>query len=662
MSNQSVLGKAPASSGGAPKSGFSLDQAFTFTMSAGMLLPVYKAFVNPGERISGCPKFFLRTDNLLAPVMGDVDVFVDTFFVPMRHLCAPFDQWAFQIDDNQSDMFDPSSWYDRLPVLNASRSNPFYWMTKDIFEANNPLSFCNFGFGLHRLLMHLGYNPQALFANLRPQTFQNVNIDSLASPEYAAVLENTFSPNIPLYALCAYQKIYMDYYRDTDFEDNNVFAYNFDSAFDSGMGTLNFDGSDNKRLGMFTLRYRNKKKDYFTAVHRNPLFNTAGMLPFASSSLSEMNNWLTSVHPTIDSHGTTVQVDKEDSVISGSGSVDISVKDIYPGYSGNILSVDNAVNVQTGSSQLPVSITGSLDSGLVASTLYLYQNALTLASLRSAFAYDKLLRITNRAGKHVDDQILAHFGYKIPAGISNEVYALKSYHSIVHFGEVTATASTEVTDQSGTKHYTDVGEMSGKGYALLNGKERFTFTAPVSGVFMAIISCAPRYKYLGAVEKDGFKMYLADFFKPSLDHLGQQPLFGYELGYDQTLVNPGGLYSWQYRWMEDKLKFDRASLVFATSAKNAWTFAYPAPAFDKDGDYQNYLGSMKVRPTDFNHVMVNMFSPFAAYPSSDITSPDNYINFVKNYLSDPFTVDFQMDFKRVSEMSTFGEPALGGLD
>ena len=655
MANQSVLGKAPAGSGGAPKSGFSLDQAFTFTMSAGMLLPVYKAFVNPGERISGCPKFFLRTDNLLAPVMGDVDVFVDTFFVPMRHLCAPFDQWAFQIDDNQSDMFDPSNWSDRLPVLNANQ-DPFFWMTEDVFNANNPLSFCNFGFGLHRLLMHLGYNPQALFVNLRPSTFANANMDSLSSPEYGVLLENTYSPNLPLYALGAYQKIYMDYYRDTDFENNNVFAYNFDRAFDNGSGSLDFAGDDNKRLGMFTLRYRNKKKDYFTAVHRNPLFNTAGMLPSAASHLAAMNNWLTSTTPQIDSDGNSVELQS-----SLGGSSETS-SDLNRWFSRGTWNQETAV-VSTTDSDVPnsLALSGIATIGHTHSLGGL-TSSLQLAALRSAFAYDKLLRITNRAGKHVDDQILAHFGYKIPAGISNEVYALKSYHSIVHFGEVTATASTEVTDQSGTKHYTDVGEMSGKGYALLNGKERFTFTAPVSGVFMAIISCAPRYKYLGAVEKDGFKVYLPDFFKPSLDYLGQQPLFGYELGYDETLVTPTDQYSWQYRWMEDKLKFDRASLVFATTAKNAWTFAYPAPGFDMDADYQNYLGSMKVRPTDFNHVMVNMFSPFAPYPSSDITSPDNYINFVKYYLSDPFTVDFQMDFKRVSEMSTFGEPALGGLD
>lgn len=675
MANVSVLGKTPAAQGGAPRSGFSLDQAFTFTMTSGHLLPAYKAFINVGEHISGCPSFFMRTDPLLAPVMGDVDVFVDCFFVPMTHLCAPFDQWLFQINDNKSDYLNPDLWLDRLPVINSG-VQPFFWVDQMFNDKTYSAPFEPFGFGLHRLLTMLHYNPQSIFCNLQTPTLQNVNSDSILG-DYLFSQMNNKSPNFCPYYFAAYQKIYFDYYRDTDFENNEVKAYNFDYAFDRQDGNLpvgpQVGATD--RAKMFMLRYRNRKKDYFTAVHPSPLFNTIGMLPNAAEHLSQMNNWLTSQIPIVDNDGKTVSVpqslagsfrissvgavsgftstdeDRWHDLQSSSFSHDENVK--TAGYRNNLGTPNISIlhdHTFTGSAL--ITAPGEIQSGS--------SSFLQLSALRSAFAYDKLLRLTSRAGKHVDDQVLAHFGYKVPQGLSGEVYHLKSYHSVVHFGEVTATASTEVTDAGGTKKYTDVGEMSGKGYALLNSNDRFSFTAPDFGIFMAIISCAPRYRYLGAVEKDGFKVYLPDFFKPSLDHLGQQPLFRYEYGLPDGLVSDRG--AWQYRWMEDKIKFDVAAPVFATVGKNAWTFAYQPRFFDPEGDRLNWMSSIKVRPTDFNKVMVNQYNPDVPYPVDDPTSPDNYVNFAKHYLNDPFTIDFSMDFKRVSEMSTFGEPSLGGID
>lgn len=689
MPSKSVLGHAPAQSGGAPKTGFSLDQSFTFTLSSGMLLPCFKAFVNVGETISGCPKFFMRSDPLLAPVMGDVDVFVDAFFVPMTHLCAPFDNWLFQISDLNSDFFDTSNFTDALPVVapndfQTGSIGSFADILVDsgsgyLFDTAFPDSpFEPFGAGLHRLLFHLGYNPQQLFQYFyrNNPVMRDYNADSLL-PKFKLGQFNVDSPRVPPTYFAAYQKIYYDYYRDTEFENNNVKAYNFDSVFNDEYKLLPFT----LRTEMFRLRYRNRKKDYFTAVHVNPLFSSVGMLPNAAQHLANMKDWLSSLSPTLSEDGNSVVIPNT----GGSGYVNITGSASLNGVTGSDVgrwTLQDGSNLPTDMSNVLVR---TMDSGsTLRSELDLQQirhshnvtgtasvsssgsvqgvvTKLNLAALRSAFAYDKLLRITSRAGKHTDDQVLAHFGYKVPQGLSNEVYHLKSYHTVVHFGEVTATASTEVTNAAGDKVYTDVGEMSGKGYALLNSDERFKFTAPDFGVFMCIISCAPRYRYLGAVEKDGFKVYLQDFFKPSLDHLGQQPMFGYETGLFDNVTMSRSILNWQYRWMEDKIKFDRAAPVFATTSKNPWTFAYNAPVLGYDGDLLNWISATKVSPYDFNSVMVSTYQS-GTRPSSAPSSPDNYVNYAKCYLRDPFTVDFAMDFKRVSEMSTFGEPSLGGID
>lgn len=738
MSNKSVLG-APASAPHLSRTAFPISQDFTFTASAGMLLPTFTTFLNYGEKISFKPRFFLRTNPLLAPAMADIDVYVDTFFVPMRHIYSMFDQWFTQVSDSPTDLFDESAWSDRLPVMRTvSDQNPFSWMTSNIFNldlfsvgdsAHWSMASDTFGFGLHRLTQHLGYNAQSLFINAADSDYDECTniVDNFW---YQSIALNRKSPALPLYRFAAYQKIYMDVYRDSEWEENNVKAYNFDSYFNSG--NLIVDPTDGvaagsplsayKRLGALTLRYRTRNKDYFTAVHPSPLFNTIGMLPNALQNLSAIKNWLTSVSPAADSSLQSVELGLGS---SSGGSLPVSVSGDLSNLSGTIDSdtwtspnnaiVSNAVisnasysnpsnlvagatkltDVQSSQYQSTAYLSdssgnrvqhahnfngiylGSLSkqSGLSADVVFpdtaltstgsvslpSADSVLNLASLRSAFALDKLLRVTNRAGRHVDDQIFAQFGVKVPQGVSNEVYRIKSYHTMVHLGEVVSTAQTEITDGESTS-VTPLGEMAGRGVALLNdSKTPFqTFTAPVSGIFMSIFSIAPRYKYVGAVEKEGFHYLLNDFYRPQTDNLGQQPLFSYETGYDLELVNART--SWQWRNMESKIKFDRVSLTFLNIGDNPWSMVAPAPSPSSDimsGDSYNPLWN-KVNPHDLDDLFVAQYSGRALWPDTPgYVTP--YPQFLANYLRDPFKVDFSMSASKISVMSRFGEPELGGL-
>lgn len=657
MANKSVLSNQDVNSAGGSKHGFALGQTFKFSMSTGMLLPVYSAFVNVGEKISGKPSFFIRADHLVAPVMGDVDVFVDCFFVPLRHIFAPFEQWHFQIEDNNTDLADLQNYViPHFPVLNSGNV-PFYFMNSTIFNSLDDM-FVSYGFNLHRLLMHLGYNPQSVFNPLVGGSPVPPSTHKAYDNRFQSILLNTYSPNFPVYKFAAYQKIYMDYYRNTDFEGNNVRAYNVDSCYATGNVPLTgFANPHGDRSGMFIMRYRDINKDYFTAVHPAPLFSTIGMLPNASDVLSQMNNWLNdnnnvgnnvsagpagnfkqAIHPVANT-GTLVDSSDDD---SGRWS-----------YAGDVLSFGSGPGslVYYGANQ-NFSVQGSPDVENLHSHKFDIANAyesLNTSVLRGMFAFDKLLRITQRAGKHVDDQTLAHFGFKQPAGVSNETYVLKSFHSIFHFGEVTATAATTNAD---------LGQMAGRGVAMMGDQKNFNFVAPCPGIFMAIMSCAPRRTYIGAVEKDGFKVYLPDFFKPSIDNLGQQPVFGYEQG---NIVNANQRLRWQYRWMEDKVKFDKASYLFAMTDKAPWTFSYEAPYIaDTDNVSQAYRSRLKVSPYDINTVFVNSFQGRPTYPNN-LDDDDNFCNFPKWYLNDPFNVDFAMQFTRVSKMSIYGEPVLGGI-
>lgn len=655
MASKSVLSNQDVNSAGGSKHGFSLGNGFKFSMSTGMLLPTYSAFVNVGEKISGKPSFFIRADHLAAPVMGDVDVFVDCFFVPMRHLFAPFEQWLYQINDNATDLISPtiSGYGTHHPVINSG-SDVFGFVDANVWNATNIFGG-SFGFDLHRLLMHLGYNPQSLFTNLSSGAAVPYNHQAFAQ-QFLDVVSNTYSPNIPPYKLAAYQKIYYDYYRNTDFESNNVLAYNYDSSYNGGsVSIINFNNPGSSRAGMLELHYRDINKDYFTAVHPAPLFSGIGMLPNHQQLLSQLNNWLDIGGQVGNNVGAGPAGDFKQAVVpkANFGSlVDTSDDDQARWSYGNtpiVYGNNNGDFIYSGSQHnFYVVGTGNVlhDHKFDIANAY---ESLSTATLRSMFAFDRLLRITQRAGKHVDDQTLAHFGFKQPAGVSGETYVLKRYHSIFHFGEVTATAAT---------NNADLGQMAGRGVAMLNDQESFSFVAPAPGIFMCIISCAPRRCYVGAVEKDGFKCYLPDFFLPSRDDLGQQPMFMYETGHADTA---GARARWQYRYMEDKVKFDKASFVFTTNDKAPWAFAYQTPFMrDSDNVTSSYRARFKVKPTDINNVFVQGYQQAVGYPTN-IDADDNFMNFGANYLTDPFNVDFNMNFKRVSKMSIYGEPVLGGI-
>ena len=508
MAKQSVLG-APSAPAGGSKTGFSMSQNFTFTAAAGMLLPVYQQFLNIGEKVTGVPSFFARTEPLLAPAMADLDVYVDVFFVPMQHLIGMFDSWFTQVSDDKTALWNNSNWQTSLPVVADSVTvdgqtvhlNAYGWMTDTMFNAwqylnpnssvlsdynNNAMTY---GFGMHRLAMMLDTNAQNFFAQFTDDytTYPPVSV----LPEFATVAKNKAqTPFCPYYHM-AYQKIYYDYYRDSEFEANNVKAYNIDDVMNAGYTVFAPSAYTDPRFEMFALRYRNRSKDYFTAVHPSPLFNSIGMLPNAADHLSQIKNWLTGQHPSLLAgvpKSVYINTYPGGELVAGDTDFDTNFTNRFYGPSDGILGSNAVFAFATGSDDGPISYLKDTSSNAISKhkhsidfsdaieNEYLgFQSSgdqgIALAQVRASFAMDKLLRVVNRAGKHVDDQLFAQFGVRIPQGVSGEVYKIKSYHSLFHIGDVIQTATTVDSDGNDIP----LGEMAGRGVSLLNGNDKFSF-------------------------------------------------------------------------------------------------------------------------------------------------------------------------------------------
>ena len=599
MAKNSVLG-SPSHVARLPKQGFNLSHSLKFTSSCGQLLPVMFDHLRVGEKVRLNVNLFTRTQPLASAAMADIFEYIDFFFVPLRKLYHNFDQLIMSVDDFNSVAL--SEKYSSLsnfviPPLNTSSLRNIV-MGGNLDSGTNQYSVYGHYFdyqisGSVRLCDLLEFVPNMFCAYDSGGTVMTVPED--------------YFPSLNPSVLLAYQAIYYDYYRLSNWESNYNKAYNLDDVSNVNHVPL----TDYTRLRqIFSLRYRPYQRDYFKAIEPSPLLSPIGTLGLTGTFTSvELRQWL------------GLQEDVYNAVNSeGSG----------PGVFGD--SLTNVALQQEDSS------------------------VLSLSSLRTAYAFEKLLKITNRAGKHYDDQVLAHFGFKVPRGISEEVYYLGSYTSKLTIGEVVATADTATTGVS------NLAEIAGKGYNIKTGNNGnmsdIDFVAPCDGILMAVYSCVPKLSYVVALNRLHTRLTKYDYPQPELDNLGMQPLFGYQgfAGQNNASLRVG----WQYRYMESKVKYNRATHNFlgeytygqdlqASGMQHDWALARLPFLSDLNFDVSDWQEYLLCRPTDLNDIFVIQYRQ-----DTDRQTLAESAWYNELYARDPLIHDVSFKYYKTSFMSTFG--------
>lgn len=457
--------------------GFDMSKTLKFSSSVGHILPVYYDILNPGDKIDARTILKTRTMPLDAGAFTSIEENIDWFFVPMEQLYHAFSEFYYGVQDFNSDFFDVSSrgFFKRYPFFSLEH------LIDDIklnahetgyFSSESAVS------GALRLL--------DLFGFPLVQVWRCINSESLANYSFVPVLFQ------------AYNKIYSDYYRLSDREQNVPSTYNVDSYY-----------SDNRISQPFyflRLHYISWKKDYFTNTQISPIFGMDNPSSVNDFDYSAVNQWLSS----------TFNLD----LIDQNGSTDPSK---------------------------PTTV------GMDSQTIIQDAQSLNVANIRAMFALDKLLEITRRAGKHYDKQTLAHFGIDVPKGISGECNLLHHWNGSIDIGDVIATATSSNSDGSSV-----LGQVGGKGFANpdRDGDTGFNFTAPAHGVLMAVYYARPVADYYPVfVDKLNTLVESSDWFKPEFDNLGMQPLFAAQTVFNGTDSTPNGnILGWQYRYNELKNK------------------------------------------------------------------------------------------------------------
>lgn len=166
--------------------------------------------------------------------------------------------------------------------------------------------------------------------------------------------------------------------------------------------------------------------------------------------------------------------------------------------------------------------------------------AVSTRGIRFAFALEKLMRLSRRAGGYdYINQISAHYGFNVPEGRGDKVNFIGGFSNNIDISEVVTTSSF-AGEVGGQTFGNGIGQIHGRGVGVVNNNKPLHFTAPEHGLIMCIASVVPDLDYSAeGINKFNTKLGRGDYFHPELQDLGLQALFGYEL-YNDLNPNPLG--------------------------------------------------------------------------------------------------------------------------
>lgn len=380
------------------RNGFDLSFKKNFTAKAGELLPVMVKEVLPGDTFKINLKAFTRTQPVNTAAFARIREYYDFFFVPYDLLWNKSNTVLTQMYDNPQHAvsLDPTQNF----VLNGEM--PFT-TTVDIANyiyaiGNSYSSYKTNYFGYERaacsvkLLEYLGYGNYEIYIS---DTWSG-------APLMADLNQNIFG-------LLAYQKIYSDFYRDSQWERISPSTFNVDYLDGNSMIVNNFNTNSSfcQNYNFFDLRYCNWQKDLFH-----------GVLPHQQ-------------------YGET------------------AVASITPNVTGK-LTLSNFSTVGTS----PITASGTATKNLPAFDTV---GDLSILVLRQAEFLQKWKEITQSGNKDYKDQLEKHWGVSVGDGFSELCTYLGGVSSSIDINEV---VNTNITGSAAA-------DIAGKGVGVANGEINF---------------------------------------------------------------------------------------------------------------------------------------------------------------------------------------------
>ena len=518
------------------RSGFDIGRKNAFTAKVGELLPVYWDISMPGDKYKFNIEYFTRTQPVETSAYTRLREYFDFYAVPLRLLWKSAPSVLTQMQDiNQIQALSLTqnlSLGTYLPSLPLNvLSGALYCLNGTSSSPGNDASLLNpFGFFRSdlsfKLLSYLGYGN---FLSESPSEgsrwWSTVVLNNPSSTYTQRYIQNSF---VNLFPLLAYQKIYQDFFRWSQWENANPSSYNvdyFSGIEPSLVSSLPSSGSDYwKSDTMFDLKYCNWNKDMLMGVLPNSQFGDVAVIDLPSSVSS-------------------VQLADTTGVLHPVGTATVMNKGIATSPIGVDLSSGGVINAGS-----PLSV----DMQDISSRF-------TVLALRQAEALQRWKEISQSGDSDYREQIRKHFGVNLPQSLSN---------MCTYIGGISRNLDISEVVNSNLAAENDTAVIAGKGVGAGDGS--FTYTTSEHCVVMCIYHAVPLLDYI-ITGQDG-QLLVTDAESlpiPEFDNIGMEvlPMTQIFNSPRSTIVN---LFNAGYnpRYFNWKTKLDVINGAFTTTLKS----------------------------------------------------------------------------------------------
>ena len=298
------------------RSGFDIGAKNVFSAKCGELLPVFWDLGLPGCTYDISLQYFTRTRPVQTAAYTRVREYFDFYAVPIDLIWKSFDASVIQMGEiapvQSKDLLNALTVKGDIPWCNLSDLGWSTFLSSGNFSTGTSPSATSshaniFGYNRgdvnYKLLHMLDYGnviptTPALSIGGSSHRWWNMQAPLDESPQtYSQIFNYDLAVNI--LPLAAYQKIYQDFFRWSQWENADPTSYNFDWYTGSGniFGT-NISSSiaaNNdywKRDNLFSLRYCNWNKDMFMGILPNSQFGDIAVVDVTGTNLISGNSSL----------------------------------------------------------------------------------------------------------------------------------------------------------------------------------------------------------------------------------------------------------------------------------------------------------------------------------------------------------------------------------
>ena len=526
------------------RSSFDLSSKKLFTAKVGEILPCYWQIAIPGNKYRISSDWFTRTVPVNTAAYTRIKEYYDFYAVPLRLISRALPQAFTQMSDYMTSADSGTSNTKMLSsVPNTSLLNISNTLALAVGSGSDLLDDAGlpFSYGSCKILDLLGYGSFLASNNVSKKaiTASYLGLADVADADNPLVYKS--SQVVNLLPLLAYQKVYFDFFSNSQWEKHLAYSYNVDY----------WDGTSQLTVvpDMLKLRYANYPKDYFMGILPNSQYGSVAILPALDKSL-----------PT--------------NVILARATDGISNSSVRNPSGGNTVQTTSANSTNS-------------------DRLLRVNSDLSALTIRAVEYLQRWKEVVQFSSKDYSDQMLAQFGIKAPEYMGNHSHYIGGWSNVININEVLNTNLTADNSQA---------VIAGKGVGSNSGHTITYDCGAEHQVIICVYHAVPLVDWnLTGQNPQLTVSSISDFPQPAFDQLGMQPVPGLNL-HNNPSRSVSTSIGYNLRYWQWKSNIDTVHAGFRSGlAYQSWSA--PIDGWDiltSSGSWS--YQSMKVRPQQLNSI------------------------------------------------------------